>query len=108
MPTCVVVGQQEPSKPKRRFPWHACWKIFFFGAGVATASWFIHAERCRTAKYAAMEKERDAALKSAADSKTQLELTLDGGDCGTLLWSLDPDLGPSQLRLIQTPAMMKR
>lgn len=106
MKTCRL-NQDVPDIPiprKRPFPWRSCWKIFFFGAGVTTAILFTQMERGRTAEYAAMEKERDAAKKSAADSKAQLELTLKNGDCGILLFNIDPDIGPSQLRLMQTPA----
>ena len=96
MKTCIV-GQPTETE-KQPFPWRRSWQIFFFGMGVTTAIWFIQFERGRTAEYEAMKARDAASTKRAIEADARVK----GGDCGILLWTIDPDLGPSQIRLQQT------
>ena len=99
MKTCSI-GQPAKTK-KSEFPWRRSWQLFFFGMGVTTAIWFIQFERGRTAEYESMKARDAASFTRAKVAEDQLALTLKSGDCGILLWNIDPDLGPSQLRLLQ-------
>ena len=103
MKTCII--DQLQAKPKSDRKW--LWRSFAFGAGITFAVFVIQFERGRQDEYATMKARDAASTKRAESAEAQLALTMKHGDCGTLLFNIDPDLGPSQLRLLQVTPRRK-